>query len=540
MSEVLALVESSANQAYIFATNRLRDAIGGSYLIDLVGEEGRRRADAVGAQILLRTSGAVEAKFATSEHAQDWIAEMTRWALEHAPGLSLAGAHTPLADRSLSEARKGVREKLRVTRSLLPDPASRRATLPWLRSCDYTHEPAIDADNPTTPEHARGRRVADSVRRKREWATIEKARERISSELGTKGKFSGQFVHNIEAAYAALAHDDAESSEDTWRAIVHADGNRLGAIFKAFDSLASGLGSEFDSVRSLDKFSTAVDAVTWQAFGHAAQQVDHAIETTIPRSTGKIRPLPIYPLVVGGDDLTVVMDGRYAIFFADVYLKKFTELSASDATIKKVVDAASDTLQAVSFDGCLRACAGVSIFKSHFPFAVAYELAEDLCANAKRHKKARTASLIDWHVVYDASPPSLSSLRDQMNPGHRGRAEPPKLTQRPYAVSTDPAIDANVQALPLEAVVRAADALLAERDGRRSVSATALHDARAALFHDLDTAQRRWRMLTQRHEALREVAAAWGGDASTPYGTYGRCGLLDAMDGIRFFRGLTR
>jgi hypothetical protein len=94
--------------------------------------------------------------------------------------------------------------------------------------------------------------------------------------------------------------------------------------------------------------------------------------------------LPIRPLVFGGDDITFVCDGRLGLALAVKLLKVFSEAKLPDE-IKTY------------------ACAGVAIVHSHYPFARAYALAEELCQSAKQQarkwdEKSRV-TLLNWHIT---------------------------------------------------------------------------------------------------------------------------------------------
>ena len=70
--------------------------------------------------------------------------------------------------------------------------------------------------------------------------------------------------------------------------------------------------------------------------------------------------LPFRPLVYGGDDVTFVCDGRLGLELAAIYLQAFEK--EKDFT----------------------ACAGICVVKTHYPFARAYQLSEELCRKAKK------------------------------------------------------------------------------------------------------------------------------------------------------------
>ena len=78
-------------------------------------------------------------------------------------------------------------------------------------------------------------------------------------------------------------------------------------------------------------------------------------------------PLPVVPIVLGGDDMTVVMDGRFAIQFTIDFLSKFEELTGADLTVTGITKDKVTT------------CAGVAVVKRRI-----------------RHRNSATGGRIRW------------------------------------------------------------------------------------------------------------------------------------------------
>ncbi|HJW85226.1 MAG TPA: hypothetical protein VJ440_01155 [Candidatus Brocadiaceae bacterium] len=121
--------------------------------------------------------------------------------------------------------------------------------------------------------------------------------------------------------------------------------------------------------------------------------------------------LPIRFLVYGGDDITFVCDGRLAVDLAAFMLKAFQEQK----------------------DGYY-ACAGVAIVKSHYPFASAYKMAEELCRSAKQFVKGQfgngDASAIDWQITTGGVQTHTENIRKKEYKTAGGES----LTLRPYII----------------------------------------------------------------------------------------------------------
>ena len=131
---------------------------------------------------------------------------------------------------------------------------------------------------------------------------------------------------------------------------------------------------------------------------------------------------PVVPVLVGGDDLTVYVEGKFAIPFAESYVRHYEQLTGEDELLKQLAVVAG-----AKKPGPLTASAGVAIVSRNFPFHIAYDLAEELVKRGKKlGKKPGTVpcSTINFHVLRDAT---VLDPEDTLNE-HKGR------TQRPFLI----------------------------------------------------------------------------------------------------------
>lgn len=175
--------------------------------------------------------------------------------------------------------------------------------------------------------------------------------------------------------------------------------------------------------RKPPRFQWFVMEVNYRLDGVVKQAVAKAWEkvTEIAREENLPGP-PVVPVLVGGDDVTVYTDGRYAIPFAEAYIRHYEELTEKDELLKQLaVVAGAET------PGPLTASAGVAIVGRNFPFHIAYDLAEGLVSRGKKlGKKKETVpcSTIDFHVLRDATVLDPDDTLDE----YKGR------TQRPFLI----------------------------------------------------------------------------------------------------------
>src|SRR5690606_150537 len=165
-------------------------------------------------------------------------------------------------------------------------------------------------------------------------------------------------------------------------AIVHIDGNNIGERFKSCKTLAER--------RNL---SILIEKIVNQSFQELLHYIiedqmsylkDKKSGFDIKEENGK-KILPIRPLILGGDDLTFVCDGRLGMIYAERLMKSMYENSKQYSAFKNYP---------------LTSCAGVAITKTKYPFYRAYELSENLCSLAKDKAREHGGSWIDFHITY--------------------------------------------------------------------------------------------------------------------------------------------
>ena len=170
-----------------------------------------------------------------------------------------------------------------------------------------------------------------------------------------------------------------------WIAIIHADGNGLGQVVRK-------VGHQKEDFKA---FSEKLDQATREAANEAYTAVKGRFD-----ENGII---PIRPVVLSGDDMTVIIRGDLAIEYAKAFMAAFE--SRTHELLKGIL-----TGRHVFADGKdrLTACAGIAFIKSSYPFYYGYQLAEDLCAQAKKDTKALAGedclpnSCLMFHKVQDS------------------------------------------------------------------------------------------------------------------------------------------
>ncbi|MEA2686927.1 MAG: hypothetical protein QOE93_2122 [Actinomycetota bacterium] len=559
----IVLVEAGGIQPFVFDTDKRRENVGAS---QLVHEFGTTWVDDAIAELQLVTgpieTAMVEKVVATAgrltllvddgDLGRRFVTALTMRALREAPGLDVCGVVTGSfewedpggpGNPPVHQAIQHANALLPEVRARRPGPELRFMRLPPVDECRSSGLPAKSVDHRGDPKSA------PSLAR---LAAAGRALDRLAGALG-------QDRDELEAVLDHLAQPDEvdgvldrSAREAVWVGVVHADGNGVGRLFRDFGAHAatvkSGIAPNRGYVDALRAFSQALDACAERALVSALAVVPPTELDRRDRAgkapTTVVVPT-VLPLVVGGDDLTVLCDGASALRFAQSFLRAFEHQTESEPAVARIAQAATGSAR-------LGASAGVAIVKPHFPFAAAYVLAEDLLRRAKVVKRlvSTPCSALDFHVHHDPSGGDLGQIESRLRPvaerqqgSPRGETSPKgtKLWGGPYIVTGSdrlPDGEAWCERHLWEGLERRVAALGA-RDpgtGRLRLPGSHTHDLRQALFLGRLAADRRLRYITPRYGD--GLAALMAGDGTLFWREEDGwvTGLLDAMDASAFLR----
>ena len=418
--------------------------------------------------------------------AKKLITQVTRRALTDAPGLDVTGVFIETSSGPVDPADLEQLDRVFSEYSLNRRPAAARfPQFPFLQRAEESALPAstpltdederyirelakdlgvpllADRDReeeiPTQTGKDKGRSLSLPSRVKRAWSRsarrlqLEDVVKRQHTSEDPEGSITDLYEDpfQLEKAFQDAPNEsDAPNtvSELPSVGVIHIDGNGVGAIMrdlgKAFkktnntlDKLAKApylrkpnpCGKKPPRVRPYgekhSRFQWFVMEVNYRLDGVVKQAVAKAWDevTKIARKD-KLPGPPVVPVLVGGDDVTVYTDGRYAIPFAEAYIHHYEDLTKKDSLLSVLA-----TVAGAPKKGPLTASAGVAIVGRNFPFHIAYDLAEGLVSRGKKLGKKKgevPCSTIDFHVLRDATVLDPEDTLDE----YKGR------TQRPFLV----------------------------------------------------------------------------------------------------------
>ena len=325
-------------QAFIFGTNELRDIVGASELVDSICKECFREFGEKG-NVIVNAAGNVKCIFQDEKDCANAVKLFPQKVICTAPGVTISQAVVKMTpDQNYGDAAEILEARLRAQRNK-PLPSVTTGLMGIERS-PKTGLPAVTLDN--------GEPI--------DMGTWQKRKNSRNSTLMSKF-----FGYDIAPENIPWNMDDI-TRQNQWIAIIHADGNSLGEV-------VSRLGKDEKLMAS---FSQNLDKATTKAAQSAYQDVvrDKNFEP------GK-RAIPFRPIVLGGDDLTLVCRADLALDFTKKFIAHFEE------NTRDIMRDLQDKTALPS----LTACAGIAFIKASYPFYYGYQLAESLCERAKRDAK---------------------------------------------------------------------------------------------------------------------------------------------------------
>lgn len=418
---MLTLIDARRIQHYLFTANELKQILGASELVErathdwvfealsplrhnikktnpLTFDEQRSiEAAETDAELIFAGGGNVGILFRSLDQAKEFATRYSRKVLLEAPGLEVAIAHTPvLWDEPDGMARAW---KQMIEQEMPRRKDSRRTTQPIYglgvtAECVFTGMPAV-----------------------RDWAEPgSDVRRLVSAEALAKLDCSLEAKKRLQESIAIESFEYPSKFDDLggmagharYIAVIHIDGNDMGRRMQRYLDTAKTNRSFIQHMRS---FSNRVNEAGLLSMQKVIERISKAL--TIEDGEWVIRDsaggdefvnlcenyLPIRPIVFGGDDVTFVCDGRLGLPLAVQFLDAFGEQMLED-----------------EIQGF--ACAGVAIVHTNYPFARAYDLAEELCQTAKLEARSfdpngARISYIHWHYNKGSLTHDWPEIRDR-------------------------------------------------------------------------------------------------------------------------------
>jgi len=417
---VLTGIDVLGVQRFVFSSNRLKDVVAGSYLVEwstsregalleLLNKGWIEKDD----DILLASGANAFIVFTDKVKARTFAAEYTRLLYDKAPGVEVIIVHEEISKEGLVAALQKIQKNILPRKKTERIPSVPLAGVSVTATCMETGFTAVDFA-PDENNQPISRNIA-----KRRQDEIRNKTDAYWKKCLLKGRDEFDFPLNLEELGRTVG-------DTSLIGVVHVDGNGVGELIKNWLNEKAEAKINDDLFRQEYKeWSGAIDRLGKASLEAVIARLCNSVDTKNGRLNGKpdrLRfdlkssddrwMLPVRPILLGGDDLTFVCDGRIALDLAETALCVF-----------------ESELSKIPYLGQIRACAGVSIVRVRSPFIRAYQFAEQLCQSAKMKAKESGSACcaLDWHIGIARPGQALSELRKKQY--HSGHYE---LTCRPY------------------------------------------------------------------------------------------------------------
>lgn len=422
---VLTLVDVTGIQRFIFGSSRLRQNARASDLLKEATTDVKGGwLDTLGylPNVIIADGGNCLLRFSGMDQAKTFAARFSKRALMFAPELEMVIVHESYEEGAVAEAVSRIYTKTMPKAKSAFLPRGIMLDLGIAEECFETGQPAYCYDEQGNP-------ISGVTYSKDKRGAALRSFEDLLSEH--KCCNDDQILFQFPVDMDNLGRSRGESS---LVAVVHMDGNNTGSLINQWLEANDGLPDDEFLIRyaSISKglnqaVHNTMRAVVKRICGSISKKTNGLGDEFVLRGKGgefelyssrcgekNIVYLPLRPIIAAGEDIAFVCDARIGLDLTAAAIEEFERQHIPELC-------------------SLTACAGVSIVHAHSPFISAYNMAEQLCSNAKQTVRNRYFddgqwfSAIDWHIDPTAGIYNLSELRKE-----RTSLDGHYLTMKPY------------------------------------------------------------------------------------------------------------
>ena len=425
--EVLAMYDVRGIQNYIFRTNRVKEIMGGSVIVDNIIVDGLKQiiqgiSDGdeqisknyltewktsnnsleflsnkdIQMQVMYIGGGNAYVLYRSYDLCRKFNRELAEYVFKETYALQLAVA-TVKKTNSYYDDYGRIKMEMRRVKSVMPDGRPVGA-FPFMKVDPVTGFPIIDYSSNDG------------------YLSTESQKKCLAYKENVK--------EDLEKAFDNLI---SKKNDNSMLAVVHIDGNNMGLrisqIMRAIDEESK---NDYEKVTQVVRgISRSID----KSFSEAFMDMEKYIKNVLSLKVKQEIPCALYrKIICAGDDITFVCNAKVAlaavIHFLEFIGKRKMEVGGLTA------------------EEPFSACAGIAYFHSHFPFSDAYQVAEECCSSAKKRAKetARTGahgevgSFLDYQICGTISAADLQNYRKKHYSVHESE-QTSLVIQRPYYVS---------------------------------------------------------------------------------------------------------
>ena len=370
-------------QRYIFHSNKLKDIAGASALIESISttlaDQFIQDNNLSGIEFVRRAAGSIWL-YTNHDTCKKWVHSFPFYVQQHVPNIDMVQAVVP-ASTSLANDISTLWNRLQAQSGhgfFIPS-----VGYMGIERVRLTGELALYTDR-SNPSEKSGR------------ATQAKRTQEEQNRTEFYKKFTGLRTINPNKIPLNTEHltpkaaTSSKSSDKSWIALIYIDGNNMGKLFQRLAENSHHPSDYFS-------FSEKIKHITTTAANRASQ----ALHTL----AADAKYYPLRPIILGGDDVTVLTRADLALQFAQTFIQTFEEES------REVLSEYHTQLGYTQ----LTACGGIAFIKAHYPFFYAIELAGALTKEAKLRakqvKNGQTPSAVSLYRVLSSFVEPLDQMK---------------------------------------------------------------------------------------------------------------------------------
>lgn len=342
-------------QSFIFQSARLKEVIGGSYMLMQFGKDLEEHLGVSSDRIMIRGGGNFQILCGDEDEVIQ-LGNRLRQAFKDTVGGNIV-IHKPLPFP--------LPDNVQFERQTAP--AEPLWHLPYQAICASCGERYAAVYKSNYPDEADNYRC-ENCTKKAQVATQHRGQLFVSLLDHLHGPDDARDIkHPFDAVQYAL-------DERNYIAYMAADGNSMGDIFRQCNP------------EQRQSVSEELGHITEKALADAIRSMTQFMNSKA------LTMLPVLPLIIGGDDLFVLMPPRWAMHVAAIFCEKYQDLMSQ--FLSKTLDKDIVATTGVS----------VVICKASYPFKAAHRHAEELLDTVKDTAKGRGASMlsVDFIIGNDA------------------------------------------------------------------------------------------------------------------------------------------
>ncbi len=346
-------------QSYIFQTGKLKEIIGASELVDYICKDGF--IEQLGSyykpeKLVQSAAGRVRYIFDDERSLQDFVLNLAIEINKKLPGVSFSQAAVKLKGDMTLQNWNELEKRLEIQKNI-----------------------PITPHNPGLMIADRSVRTGGPLYKKISGEEVDESQYAKIAASHSDSLLFEKFIENTSSLRNAFSKDFEDllppGNDSGWLAVIHADGNGLGKLIQELLKTLSDSHPK-DLIPFLRDFSTILEEATSTAVKIAFETVAKPVYE-IDKTNTQACYIPLRPIILGGDDLSLIIRGNLALEFTAIFLKSFEEQT------KLLFSPLAQKFNLSQLNQGMNACAGISYIKHHYPFHYATNLSNSLCDYAK-------------------------------------------------------------------------------------------------------------------------------------------------------------